>query len=219
MLLIYCLHGDELASEEIAKQLNKEFGIKILIGNPKARKRKIRFIESDLNRSFKKSGTYESNRAEELRQFLLKSNEDLIIDLHITTAKMIPVGIMTDPKQLNFAARLGLSDVVLMNKRFSKGGSLIENIPNSISLEIYPDKNSIKQAKRFILNGLTPEQKTDNFNIYEVVNIVKKEDAERNAENMRKLKNGYYPIFYGEKAYKKVAYLETRKSTVTIGRC
>ncbi|MCK4729794.1 MAG: succinylglutamate desuccinylase/aspartoacylase family protein [Candidatus Aenigmarchaeota archaeon] len=216
MLLIYCLHGDEIITEKIAKQLNKKYGINILLGNPEARNKQIRFSESDLNRSFNKRGTQESQRAKELKQILSKRNEDIIIDLHTTTAKMPPIGIITNLKQLKLASRLGVENLILMNDRFSTGGSLIENIPNSISLEIYPDKKSIKDAKRMILNSRNPEMKLKSFNIYEIISSVKIESVEKDITNLQELNDGHYPVFYGEKAYKDIAYLKARKKVITL---
>ena len=210
------MHGDEIITEKIAKQLNKEYRINILLGNPEAREKQVRFTESDLNRSFNMKGTYESQRAQELKQILSERNEDLIIDLHTTTAKMPPMGIITNIKQLELASRLGVENLILMNERFSTGGSLIENIPNSISLEIYPDKKSIEDAKRIILNGRNPEMKLRSFNIYEIISITKMESAEKEITNLQKLNDGHYPVFYGEKAYKDIGYLKAKKKVITI---
>lgn len=216
MTIIYCLHGDEIVTEEIAKQLNKDYGIKIILGNPKARKKEVRFIESDLNRSFGKTGTYEAERALALSEELKQINDDLTIDLHTTTANMPPIGIITSEEQLSLAGRLGIENLVLMNKKFSTGGSLIENVDNSISIEIHADSASVETAKKIILAGLNKEQKINSFNIYEVIDIINKEYVQKPVTNLVALEDGTYPIFYGEKSYKDIAYLKTRKKAITI---
>ena len=217
MLIVYCLHGDEIVSETIAKKINKEFNIEILLGNPRAREKNVRFIETDLNRSFNKKESYEATRAQELKELLSKENLDLIVDLHTTTSIMPPTAIITDLKQLKMAARLGFQNIIFMNKQFSNGGSLIENVDNAISVEISTNVESIDFVEKSLIKGLSPELKTREFNIYEVVDIIKKEDnIYGDVKNLKQLPDGYYPAFYGEKSYKDIAYLKTKRYILTI---
>jgi len=219
MTLVYCLHGDELITENIAKKFKKEhpFELEILLGNPKARASQVRYLESDLNRSFNHVGTYEAQRAQKLKKLFLNKNDDLVLDLHTTTTEMPPLGIITNLNQLPLAARLGIKDLVLMSKKFSTGGSLIENVAKSISIEIFPNKESIKFAQVLLVNALDPKKKRKTFNVYEVTDIVKKVDNKNNnIKNFSALPDGSYPIFYGEKAYKDIAYLKTTRTVKTL---
>lgn len=208
MTLIYCLHGDETVTEQIAKQLNKELEIEIILGNPKAREKEVRFIESDLNRSFNKIETYESDRARELQTIL--KNKDFIIDLHTTSAVMDPVAIITNDEQLQLVAKTGMKKVVFMNKDFSIGGSLIENIPNSFSIEFHPDEGSCNKVKDYIRSAFNGKQISNEFEIYEVIEIVKGE-YDPKIRNLEILPDGTYPIFSGERSYKGISFLRTRK--------
>ena len=56
LALVYCLHGNEKKTEEIAKHFEgyKRAGkeVKVFFGNPKAYEKNVRFTESDMNRSF-----------------------------------------------------------------------------------------------------------------------------------------------------------------------
>lgn len=213
MLLIYCLHGDELITEQVAKKFNKEYGIEIYLGNPTARAKKVRFVESDLNRSFGKTGTLEADRAQEIINEIGQLDEDLILDLHTTKAKMLPIAIITDLDQLKLVARTGLSKVIYMNKEFSTGGSLIENIPNSVSIEVHEDEEGKKVLEDAILNAMTNEVQIKEFEVYEVIEIVKGE-KDLNLKNLEKLPDGTYPVFAGETSYKNVKYLKTKKYRV-----
>lgn len=215
MTLIYCLHGDEIATEQVAKQLNKELGVEIILGNPKAREKQIRFIESDLNRSFGKTGTYESNRANELMELLNSKNEGLIIDLHTTNSGMPPVAIITNLKQLKLVARTGIQKIIYMNEEFSAGGSLIENVPNSFSIEFSPDTKSAENVKAFIRSAFEGKIKVDKVEVYEVIEIARGEHDPK-IQNFIKLPDGTYPVFSGEKAYKGISFLRTKKRSIII---
>jgi len=89
-------HGNEPVGVEVIKALRHlkpktEFHTyETFIGNPEALKRKVRYIDSDLNRAFGKNGSpkgAELKRSLELEQ-KIRGNFDLIIDLHTTTTNM-----------------------------------------------------------------------------------------------------------------------------------
>ncbi len=215
MILIYCLHGDEIVTEQVAKQLNKELAVEIILGNPKAREKQIRFTESDLNRSFGKTGTYESNRAKELAALLGEKKNELVIDLHTTYSGMPPVAIITNLDQLKLVAKTGLRKVIYMNKEFSTGGSLIENVSNAFSIEFSPDKESIGTVKQLIKNALEEKAVVNKIEVYEFIEIVKGEYNPQ-IKNFKRLSDGTYPVFSGEKSYKGISFLRTKKRDIII---
>ncbi len=218
MVLVYCLHGDELMTEKVAKELQYEFGeIEIVLGNPVARESEKRFIESDLNRSFNSNKkTAEAKRAKELIKILGGFNDNLIIDLHTTKANMPPVAIVTDLSQIALVSRLGMDKAIYMPPQFSSGGSLIENVSNAVSIEFFADADSKSMVKNFIRSAYAfDSSKIDELEVYFVEEIVKgRNDPE--IENFRKLRDGSYPVFSGEPAYKGVKYLKTRKKRISL---
>jgi len=217
MIIIYCLHGDENTTEPIVKDFCNKNNITCILGNPRARELNVRYIESDLNRSFNKEGTYEAERAKELKNELKDFNDDLVIDIHTTTAVTKPMGIITDLSKLRLASRLGIENLVLMKKEFSSGGSLIENVDNSISIEISTDQESLSFLYETLIKGLDDRSKINKFNLFEVVEIIKKADNKyKDIKNLEKLPDGFYPAFYGEKSYEDIAYLKTVRKNINI---
>ena len=90
------VHGNEIGGLEILKRviakltiLSPTINMRFLLGNADAYRADKRFLESDLNRSFKTPdpGTAEQKRAHKLEQFIKTS--DYIIDFH-QTIEQIP---------------------------------------------------------------------------------------------------------------------------------
>jgi len=122
-------HGNERVGAKIIEQLKKLlpkeeiFGeIYLIIGNPKALKKNVRFIDFDLNRlfgnDFKKlsaksyySLSIEQKRALELAPILAKA--DYLLDIHSTIKKSIPfVYIKNSSKHIKLAKIFGTKFIV-----------------------------------------------------------------------------------------------------------
>ena len=106
ILIVSGTHGNEINPVWAVKQFNREennlnYGIEYeyIIGNPIAYEKGCRYIDADLNRSFKitenfdqhKNSFYETNRANFLvDQFGINGSKpcQIAIDLHTTTANM-----------------------------------------------------------------------------------------------------------------------------------
>ena len=113
-------HGNEKIGGYLVNHLDKEinnsdynFKVETLLANPKAFKRKIRFIDRDLNRLFKiselenfENSSYENERARVLNGLVgpKGDNSNFLIDLHTTNSNM-GITIMT-PKQTPFKLNL-----------------------------------------------------------------------------------------------------------------
>jgi hypothetical protein len=216
--LVYCLHGNEKKTEEIAKHFESQGDVKIFFGNPKAYEEGVRFTESDMNRSFNRTDTYEGKEAARLKAELDEYNADLVIDLHMTKATMPPTIIVTDLKRLELAKLFGVNKVIYMTEIFANGGSLIENIKNSITIEILDDEKVIEIGIDIINNVLYGDKLVDEFDVYTVERKVTGKPV-GDIKNFEMLENGKYPVFYGNKSYVKnsgVYYLECGKSVFSI---
>lgn len=92
ILLIGASHGNELLGPKLFSHLlqhRKEVleYVDILIGNPRAFAARKRYIESDINRSYNTAlDTYESRRADYIKNYIAVNKPDLVIDFHTTTA-------------------------------------------------------------------------------------------------------------------------------------
>lgn len=107
-LIIAALHGDEELGVEVMEKIEKEFlpekySYDWIIGNPEAYKKKVRFIEADLNRVAPgdlKSSIYEERRAAEI--IALSQKYSFVLDLHATVANSGIVTLITYPTLQNF---------------------------------------------------------------------------------------------------------------------
>ena len=113
-------HGNEYTGAYLIRQMAQnsfqeqwaELNIELIMANPQAYKKGLRFIDYDLNRSFTKAALadfslsgYEANRAKALMQKLgSKENPkmDFIMDMHTTTSNMGITIILADNNDYNF---------------------------------------------------------------------------------------------------------------------
>src|SRR5690242_12123871 len=90
--IVGAMHGNESgpAIIEKLKKLKVRKTIKYIIANPEAREKNVRFIDSDLNRSFpgKKDGNREERLAYQLRK--IGKDIDILIDLHSCSMESKP---------------------------------------------------------------------------------------------------------------------------------
>lgn len=132
-LYITYTHGDEYPPYEIPDAL---------IANPLAKERNVRYIETDLNRSFgvKTPVSYEEKRAVELGEML--NDYDLVIDIHRTTAQTKFCGIVTKSDDAVYTLPYGVSAVIQVDIQ----NSLISKARHGIALE-YPNTFSVHIGK------------------------------------------------------------------------
>lgn len=245
--IVACVHGDELVGKKIIKELNKltiKNGIlKTFIANPEAVKKKKRYIDTDLNRSFpgNKNGTHEEKIAYNLNKEL--QNFDYVIDIHSTTTDVKSLVIIT---KLNKEIRSLINTfnskrVALMPKNIAQK-AMIYYCNAGISFEYGNDKsnnafkNALKDIK-IILSNLSlieekikkPKQKTE---LYKVIDTLDKPDRciiNNKIKNFKLIKKGsligktpkieiladidFYPILFGKKAYKKIFGFRAKKVT------
>lgn len=105
-------HGNEPVGIKVINGLNstdtKNFvhDFKTFLANPKAYELGKRYVDSDLNRAFGKSGSskgYEKKRSEELKG-LIDGKFDFILDLHTTTSNMGLTVILTRLDEISLKA-------------------------------------------------------------------------------------------------------------------
>lgn len=219
-------HGDEPTGVAVVEELIKEGidGIDGLIANPEAVLKNMRFVETDLNRSFGVASplSMEERRAKEIVPYL--HDADLIIEFHDTYAENNTCAIVTgslNPIQQMLAEFFQMSRVVIMPLGGSLGG---QNPSKTLSLEISRSEAEIFSVDLFLLKLRSiNRQSIDKLSpgaVYECLpnkvlrstakNLGLKFEELRNfeeltAEQVRVLKLGqagiYVPMFIGEKAY------------------
>lgn len=137
ILLVGGVHGDETTGIDLVQKLEQKPipNITPLLGNPAAVKKRKRFFETDLNRSFGKIPiSREEKLAAQISQQL--GNYDLVLDFHNTESVGTNCAIVTcQPSLLHYflAHYFGFEKIVIM----PPSGSLIHQAgQNAISLEI-----------------------------------------------------------------------------------
>lgn len=200
------------------------------IGNPLAKLKNKRFIDQDLNRSFPGNikGNHEEKLAHKLK--LLVSKADFVIDTHTSTAdtKSFAIVTKTSKSVRKLVNALNPYKVVIMDKNISKK-ALIYYCKAGISLEYGKNtsKKFITQDIMAILGKLEmidfKKRKRNQTKLYSVTNTLRRNDGyvlNKRIRNFKLVKKGdiianfgqkklratknFYPILFGEKAYKDI---------------
>lgn len=164
LLFIAATHGNEKIGVEVMRKVQKKFAdVNWVVGNPKALFKKIRYIDTDLNRSAPgdiSSNKYEIRRAAEL----FKESEPYceVIDIHGTVAN---TGIFTiinkfSRENLALAVSLPIERIVIWERsdRFSSG-PITNYVKTGLEIEAGPqDSFQIKKqlqeiVEKIIING------------------------------------------------------------------
>ncbi len=227
LLVIACTHGNEKYG---LKVLNRIRGVEVLVGNQLAVKNNERFIDCDLNRCFpgKKNGNHEEKFAFELVEKL--KNYDFVLDLHSCSQESELFGIITKPdkEKIEFAKKLGLKKIILMNENLAKGKALIDFCKCGISLEVGPHKReeNVGEVLDIIDNFLESKIQNRNLEIFEIFSLIKADYKKSFLTNFRRVGKGdliaigkkkyfaefdFIPVLANEEEYKDVLCLAARR--------
>lgn len=119
VLFISATHGEEGFSIQVLNEIRKEYPKYVfegIIGNPKAFEKKVRYVDTNLNRSApgnKNSKSYEDRRAFEIMEIAKKF--DYVIDIHGADSKCGITIIICNPILPNFvlAGMLPIGKIVI----------------------------------------------------------------------------------------------------------
>lgn len=217
ILLLGSQHGNELLGEKLyhhiknnRPELSKYISYKV--GNLRAKKASLRYIETDLNRSYNcGQKTYEQRRSKRIIKYINNNQFDLVLDLHTTTCDQSPCIIIPsiNPDNSTFLNATFIDKIIHMDMDVVKQ-SLIGTYPKSVSIEV-----SKKQLKPGLLNKLADDIdryiKSENNNrtaiVYQVRDFIHKdkisEELAAKLNNFELCNQGFYPVLVGEKSYKK----------------
>lgn len=116
--LLVAMHGDEQFGLKVAGKVQQTNpNVCVRVGHPEAVAKRVRFIESDLNRSFEPAlTTLESQLAKSIKREVSECKPDYIIDVHCSYSNVGKVGIVAQltSKTLYLAEALGMEAVVIM---------------------------------------------------------------------------------------------------------
>jgi succinylglutamate desuccinylase len=219
ILFIYRTHGDEGVGEYALKVLAKQkrtvtnVTYDTIIGNPEAKKKDIRFIDCDLNRSApgsQNSKLYEKRRAAQLLR--TAQNYKAIVDLHGATAHSGIFTIVTNPtkKNLELALALPIKHIVIWKSTApSKTGPITQFVNRGVEIECGPQNSKKIIAKLAAILGLITSRglravdssQKEIFVVYG--KIIKKEYGKRKIawRDFKKAKyqgEEFYPLLVGQ---------------------
>lgn len=217
ILLLGSQHGNELLGDMLYSYIrshrqNLLLSVTYRAGNLRAKKAGVRYIESDLNRSYNGKGTtYEERRASRIVKYIDANRFDLVLDLHTTTCEQPPCFIAhtLDGDVGRFLRASSIEKIVHM-KHGIVSTSLIGVCPQAVSIEV--NKHCLTAAlmdelcddiQRYIDRSDEHSEKL----IYEISELLKKteltEKQVASLRNFQKSSHGFYPVLVGENSYKK----------------
>lgn len=230
ILLLASQHGNELLGQKLYDYMRSCHPdllphITLKIANPKAHAAGVRYIESDMNRSYDQTlHTYEAKRARIIESYIKKNRFDCVLDLHTTTCEQPPCFIIEDITNDNreFIAASHITKIVLMKHDIVRA-SLIGHFRQALSIEV--NKVITKQLledlcldiRRYI-DHIQTRQKRSAYHIEGL--LLKSEINQHQAAtltNFRYSSAGFVPILVGENSYKKnTEYLGFKASKETV---
>jgi len=208
ILIVVMQHGNEIFGELVMEHF-RETSIDTVLANPKAHEQGERYIDTDMNRSYKRSGQkgYEEVQADRICK--LAKNYDFVFDIHTTTSDIDFVPIVAS---LNLRTRLALSLLPCKNVAYMNFDgiehSLIGNISPSMSLEFNENFAKKDEAMEIVIgavDGLMKENPGAHTkkSIYQIIGIIPEKhiigEVERNFKFSTE--HQYYPFLIGEKNY------------------
>ncbi|PIS15961.1 hypothetical protein COT62_00885 [Candidatus Roizmanbacteria bacterium CG09_land_8_20_14_0_10_41_9] len=234
-IFIVSVHGDEQAPLKVIKEHFKD-RLKYLVAHPEAFKKNVRYLTTDLNRSF--PGRVDGSKEERIVVKLMKklNNYERVIDLHTATCDTLPFAILTKVTKdhLKLVSLLGLRRVVCMEKNIASGKALIDHIPIAISVECGNERspatpsNIKKMIDDYLNNKSISLKRIEYYTVFEFLTkktekerlvkkiqpfkLVKKgEIVSRNNNELHTAKFNFYPILPREKNYKDILCLMAKK--------
>ena len=236
VLLLGSQHGDELLGDKLYEYIKAQRPsllehVVFKIGNPKAHKAGVRYIESDLNRSY--GGhvtTYEEKRAAYLQEYIIQNNFDLILDLHTTVCNQPPCFIVNSIRSelKPFLRASHIERVVLLSDPIIHS-SLDSVSPNVIAIEVANSDisdefldNVCSDLERFIEG----KKKYVTKRVYNVPSLLLKSEVPENEIdfliNFQPSRLGFIPILVGTStgSYAKtthyLGFKATKETVITV---
>jgi succinylglutamate desuccinylase len=216
IFVVACTHGDEVFGLKVLahlQTLGSRNKILCQIAHPEAIAKKKRYIETDLNRSFKlpASASAEAGIAQRLIEDINRCDPDLILDLHTSTVGVGQVAILAEnnPLVISASKRLGLKHAAVMPKKIVEK-SLIGAFPEkSICIELGSRHRSDVLAKNLasMINGLLNQQLPEPdhimslFLIERIIEHLEAPETELNNYEFNENLGGY-PFLTGKSNYK-----------------
>mgnify|MGYP000285708921 FL=1 len=213
ILLIGASHGNELLGPKLFSHLlqhRKEVleYVDMLIGNPRAFAACKRYIESDINRSYNTTlDTYESRRADYIKNYIAVNKPDLVIDFHTTTAvqpNCLITSTINDGETRRYLRASRVNRIIVVRPLCD----ITEVASHFVAYEIPNDNINTALLGTIcddIMRFVRSEVASNNKVVYQMQGKILTNDSDilSSRDNFVYRKDLHYtPSFIGEKAYK-----------------
>lgn len=244
VIVVGGMHGDERVGLKVFKKIKRNLIIskgtlKLVTANRRALLKGVRFIDSDLNRSFPGNikGGVEGMLAVKLTKIV--SDCDYLLDLHSCSVPSPAFCIIRTKNKLKLAKRTNLSNVVMFPLQKQRGRSLIDQVKNGMGLELgaYENLSTTEAGFNSVVNFISSldmikrrkpiPRKISVFRIRG--NVYRDEGFVRNRgiKNLKLVKKGtilgrvgkskmfserdFYPVLFGQRSYGNILSFEAEK--------
>ena len=199
--IVAAVHGDEPLGTQIIRDLRIPHGVRLttLIAHPEALAKDVRYLETDLNRSF--PGKEEGSKEERIATRILKAlaSCDVVFDLHTTTAMTESFVIAT--RHTSLASHVPLRYAVHMTPTCASGRALIDHVPG-VSIE-FQERIAREEAKQIVEGAIISVVE----NMHHMQEQFAVEGTVKTEKEMVNFREGIFegkrfiPILAGERAY------------------
>ena len=182
--------------------------VDILIGNPRAFAACKRYIESDINRSYNTTlDTYESRRADYIKNYIAVNKPDLVIDFHTTTAvqpNCLITSTINDGETRRYLRASRVNRIIVVRPLCD----ITEVASHFVAYEIPNDNINTALLGTIcddIMRFVRSEVASNNKVVYQMQGKILTNDSDilSSRDNFVYRKDLHYtPSFIGEKAYK-----------------
>ncbi len=221
-LVIVCTHGNEQIGFEAFESLSQKEQYDLMIGNPRALKKNVRFTDIDQNRvgpGNPKSALYEERQVFKVLEKAKKYK--YVLDIHGTVANSGIFTILASKVKnvLHFALQLPIEKIVLWENYTSNNGPVVKFVERGVGIEVGPKHT--KKSKQLLASALkeihkkVPSYKdelskkeiselTKSKEFFSVYGSLPKEEIKNHQNKMKDFvlyKNGkesFYPVMPGE---------------------
>jgi hypothetical protein len=214
ILIVGTQHGNERLGPRlkryIAKHPQKYASVDYLCGNPRAFRANVRFIETDLNRSYDPKGepaTYEERRAQKVLEFIRRGNYDYVFDVHTsyTDVDRFFLAASTNAAVSSVVAASTINRLVIMPPHIADC-SLIGQVPQAISIEYNRDlavtRRALDELVALLENLLEGKSLSLPREIFPVTEKIPMHvELKPQTPNFRLTKHGFYPVLIGPNTY------------------
>lgn len=218
ILLVASQHGNELLGEKLYEHLKQHRAellphVEFVLANPEARAKNVRYLDSDMNRSYNSGRTtHEERLASKLLAKIQKTDYDLVLDLHTTSCKQPHSLIVASINSRNkrFLRSSSIQHLVVIDKSVT-ATALNGRVPQSVSIEVNQNiSTATLEALCDDIERYLDEEPSKTQQFLYKASLLRKDEIE--PSDAKKLHNfelshlGFYPILVGENSYQKHGY-------------